>query len=102
MLPTLLLPLIIVVGEVLPLGVDGLPLPSIHIIYFAFMALIIVLGTDYSIHLYERFHSERAAGAGADEALCLEVVDTGLSLFTTATTTAMPFFALMVSDVCPL
>jgi predicted RND superfamily exporter protein len=63
------------------------------------MALIIGLGTDYSIHLYDRFHSERAAGKGTDEALHLAVVDTGHSLFTAATTTAMPFFALMVSDV---
>ena len=98
-LPTLLLPLIIAVGVALALGVAGLLLPSIHIISFAFMALIIGLGTDYSIHLYDRFHSERAAGRGADEALRLAVVDTGHSLFTAATTTAVPFFALMVSDV---
>ncbi|MDD5286516.1 MAG: MMPL family transporter, partial [Desulfuromonadaceae bacterium] len=98
-LPTLLLPLIIVVGVALALGVAGLLLPSIHIISFAFMALIIGLGTDYSIHLYDRFHSERAAGKGADESLRLAVIDTGHTLFTAATTTAMPFFALMISDV---
>jgi len=98
-LPTLLLPLIIAAGVVLSLGVAGLMLPSIHIISFAFMALIIGLGTDYSIHLYDRFHSERAIDTGADEALRLAVVDTGHRLFTAATTTAMPFFALMVSDV---
>jgi predicted RND superfamily exporter protein len=98
-LPTLLIPLIIAGGVVLALGVAGVLLPSIHIISFAFMALIIGLGTDYSIHLYDRFHTERAAGAGGDEALRLAVVDTGHSLFTAATTTAVPFFALMVSDV---
>lgn len=98
-LPTLLLPLIIAVGVALALGVAGLLLPSIHIISFAFMALIIGLGTDYSIHLYDRFHTERAAGTAPDEALRLAVVDTGHSLFTAATTTAMPFFALMISDV---
>ena len=98
-LPTLLLPLIIAAGVVLALGVSGLLLPSIHIISFAFMALIIGLGTDYSIHLYDRFHSERVAGKETDEALHLAVVDTGHSLFTAATTTAMPFFALMISDV---
>jgi predicted RND superfamily exporter protein len=98
-LPTLLLPLIIAVGVALALGVAGVLLPSIHIISFAFMALIIGLGTDYSIHLYDRFHSERAAGKNSDDALRLAVVDTGHSLFTAATTTAMPFFALMISDV---
>jgi predicted RND superfamily exporter protein len=99
LLPTLLLPLIILAGVTLALGVAGLLLPSIHIISFAFMALIIGLGTDYSIHLYDRFHTERAAGRGSDESLRLAVVDTGHSLFTAATTTAVPFFALMISDV---
>lgn len=98
-LPTLLLPLIIAVGVALSMGVAGLLLPSIHIISFAFMSLIIGLGTDYPIHLYDRFHSERAIGRNADEALRLSVVDTGHRLFTAATTTAIPFFALMVSDV---
>jgi len=98
-LPTLLLPLIIAVGVALAMGTAGLILPSIHLISFAFMALIIGLGTDYSIHLYDRFHSERATGRGTDEALQLAVVDTGHSLFTAATTTAVPFLALMISDV---
>ncbi len=98
-LPTLLLPLIIAVGVALALGVAGAILPSIHIISFAFMALIIGLGTDYSIHLYDRFHTERAAGENSADALRLAVVDTGHSLFTAAATTAVPFFALMVSDV---
>ncbi|MDD2582450.1 MAG: MMPL family transporter, partial [Desulfuromonadaceae bacterium] len=98
-LPTLLLPLIIAAGVALALGVAGPLLPSIHIISFAFMALIIGLGTDYSIHLYDRFHTERAAGRESDEALHLAVVDTGHSLFTAAATTAVPFLALMVSDV---
>lgn len=98
-LPTLLLPLIVAVGVALALGVAGTILPSIHIISFAFMALIIGLGTDYSIHLYDRFHTERAAGRNSDDALHLAVVDTGHGLFTAATTTAVPFFALIVSDV---
>jgi predicted RND superfamily exporter protein len=98
-LPTLLLPLIIAVGVALALGVAGLLLPSIHIISFAFMALIVGLGTDYSIHLYDRFHTERAAGKSSDDALHLAVVDTGHGLFTAATTTAVPFLALMISDV---
>lgn len=98
-LPTLLLPLIVASGVALALGLAGLLLPSIHIISFAFMALIIGLGTDYSIHLYDRFHSERAAGLESLEALRLAVVDTGHGLFTAATTTAMPFLVLVITDV---
>lgn len=99
LLPTILLPLIIAVGVVLALGTASLLLPSIHIISFAFMALIIGLGTDYSIHLYDRYHSERFVGRDLAEALHLAVVDTGHGLFTAAATTALPFLALMISDV---
>lgn len=99
LLPTILLPLIVVVGVVMALGTASLFLPSLHIISFAFMALIIGLGTDYSIHLYDRYHCERAAGMAAHKALHLAVVDTGHGLFTAAATTALPFLALMVSDV---
>jgi len=99
LLPTILLPLIISVGVILALATASLFLASIHIISFAFMALIIGLGTDYSIHLYDRYHCERALGRPPDEALQLAVVDTGHGLFTAAATTALPFLALLVSDV---
>lgn len=98
-MPTLLLPLIVAAGVLLALGAAGTILPSIHIISFAFMALIIGLGTDYSIHLYDRFHSERANGKESNEALRLAVVDTGHGLFTAAVTTAVPFLAMTISDV---
>jgi len=98
-LPTLLIPLILSYGVILALGTAGLFLSSIHIISFAFTALIIGLGTDYSIHLYDRFRSERSAGRDAHEAIRLAVVDTGHGVFTAAVTTALPFLALMISDV---
>jgi predicted RND superfamily exporter protein len=98
-LPTLLIPLILSYGVILALGTAGLFLSSIHIISFAFTALIIGLGTDYSIHLYDRYRSERSAGRDAREALRLAVVDTGHGVLTSASTTALPFLALMISDV---
>ena len=99
LLPTLLLPLLIACGVVLALGTAGLFLPSIHIISFAFMALIVGIGTDYSIHIYDRYYAERAAGVPPDEALRLTITNTGHGVFTAATTTALPFLALMISDV---
>ncbi|HEY6839192.1 MAG TPA: MMPL family transporter, partial [Geobacteraceae bacterium] len=98
-LPTLLIPLILFCGVALALGTAGLFLSSVNIISFAFTALIIGLGTDYSIHLYDRFYSERYAGRSTDEALRLAVVHTGYGVFTAAATTALPFLALAVSDV---
>ena len=98
-LPTLLIPVILVCGVVLSLGFFGLFTPSIHIISFAFTALITGIGTDYSIHLYDRFHTERASGKGCDEALRLTLLNTGHGIFTAAITTAVPFLALCISDV---
>ncbi|UTG93150.1 efflux RND transporter permease subunit [Geobacter sulfurreducens] len=98
-LPTLLIPVIIAFGTVMALGTAGLLLPSVHIISFAFTALIIGLGTDYSIHLYDRYRTERSAGRNTEESLRLAVVDTGHGVFTAATTTAFPFLALVISDV---
>ncbi|HEY4744566.1 MAG TPA: MMPL family transporter, partial [Desulfuromonadaceae bacterium] len=98
-LPTLLIPLILVCGVVLSLGVAGLFIRSIHIISFAFTALITGIGTDYSIHLYDRFHTERAAGRSTEEALRLALLNTGHAVFTAAVTTAVPFLCLGISDV---
>jgi len=98
-LPTLMLPLILSLGVLLALATAGLFLTSIHIISFAFMTLIVGLGTDYSIHLYDRFHTERTAGATTDQAISLALVDTGQGLFTAATTTALPFLALGWAEV---
>jgi uncharacterized protein len=97
--PTLMIPLILAIGVLLALGTAGLFLTSIHIISFAFMALIIGLGTDYSIHLYDRFHAERSAGVSTDTAINRAITDTGQGLFTAATTTALPFLALGWADV---
>jgi len=99
LMPTLLIPLIILYGTVMAMGIAGLFLPTIHIISFAFTALIIGLGTDYTIHLYDRFYTERSAGMEAGEALRLAVIDTGHGIFTAAVTTAVPFLALVTSSV---
>ncbi|MBL0226521.1 MAG: MMPL family transporter [Geobacteraceae bacterium] len=98
-LPTVLIPVILVCGVVLSLGLFGLFTPSIHIISFAFTALITGIGTDYSIHLYDRFHTERSSGKECDEALRLALLNTGHGIFTAAVTTAIPFLALCISDV---
>lgn len=98
-LPTLLIPLILIFGVVLSVAAGSLVFPTVSIISFAFTSLIIGLGTDYTIHLYDRFHFERSHGKNSEEALRLAMVDTGHALFTAATTTAFPFLALVVSEV---
>ncbi|BCS54262.1 RND family transporter [Geobacter sp. SVR] len=98
-LPTLLIPVILCFGVVFSVAAGGIVYPTMSVISFAFASLIIGIGTDYSIHLYDRFHFERFSGRSSYEALELAVVDTGHALFTAGMTTAFPFLALMVSDV---
>lgn len=99
LLPTLMIPVILAAGVLFALGFAGLFTSSVHIISFAFMALIIGLGTDYSIHLYDRFHTERSVGHDTERAIQLAVTDTGHGIFTAAATTAIPFLSLGLSDV---
>ncbi len=99
LLPTLLIPLILASSVLFALAAAGLFLSSIHIISFAFTALITGIGTDYSIHIYDRFHTERASGRNTEEALRLALLDTGHGVFTAAVTTGIPFLALMISEV---
>ncbi|MCM0081478.1 MMPL family transporter [Geomonas sp. Red32] len=98
-LPTLLIPVILVFGVVVAVAVGGVIYRSMSVISFAFASLIVGIGTDYSIHLYDRFHFERFSGCSLEEAVRLAVVDTGHALFTAATTTAIPFIALAFSGV---
>jgi predicted RND superfamily exporter protein len=98
-LPTLLIPLIILYGTALAIGFAALFISSVNIVSLAFTALIIGLGTDYSIHLYDRFYYERCSGRNTSEALRLAIVDTGHGVFTAAVTTALPFLALTIADV---
>ena len=98
-LPTLLIPVILSSGVILALGTGGLFLSSVHIVSFAFTALIIGLGTDYSIHLYDRYYHERVIGKNPPEALRLAMTETGHGVFTAAMTTAIPFLALVLADV---
>lgn len=98
-LPTMLIPLILIFGIVPAIAVTGLIHPTLSVISLAFTSLIIGLGTDYPIHLYDRFHFERSRGRSPEEALELATVDTGHALFTSATTTAFPFLCLVLSDV---
>jgi len=97
--PTLMIPVFVASGVLASLGLAGLFLDSVHIISFAFTALIIGLGADYSIHLYDRFHTERSFGASTDEAITRAITDTGQGLFVAAASTCLPFLALAWAEV---
>ncbi len=56
------------------------------------------LGIDYGIHAFARYSESRAAGMTLDESLEKLVGQTGQALTTTALTTSLAFFSLMIMD----
>jgi len=64
----------------------------------AFAAIIIGLSIDFLILLYIRYLEERTAGLEIREALEKCLVQTGPAVFTGAITTAVAYYALLLSD----
>lgn len=56
------------------------------------------MGIDYGIHAFARYAESRKAGLGFDESIEKLICQTGRALATTAVTTSMAFFSLMLMD----
>jgi predicted RND superfamily exporter protein len=61
------------------------------------MAMICGLGVDYGIHLYNRYLEEVHGGRDMARAFRVSLAETGAGITAAALTTAVAFFALMVS-----
>lgn len=88
------------VGLQLALGFMAVTFGQVHMIAVAFAAVVLGLGVDFAIHLYDRYASERLAGQPPAEATRRAVLRTGsavlvggltsLTAFGVLTTTASP------------
>ena len=56
------------------------------------------MGIDFGIHMFSRYSEERKHGAGVKPALNTTIQKTGRALATTAVTTSIAFFSLMLAD----
>ncbi len=70
---------------------------NLNIVTSAFCAILIGLGVDFAIHLFNKFSAEKASGKDDLESLELALTETGDGIITAALTTAFAFFALTVS-----
>ncbi len=64
----------------------------------AFAAVLLGLGIDYAVHIYNRFAAERAAGSTPEEAAERSVITTGEGIFYGALTTIIAFLGMTVSN----
>jgi predicted RND superfamily exporter protein len=72
---------------------------SLNLITSAFMATLIGLGIDFSIHLMSRFQEAQRGGGDPREAIREAVLRCGPGLLTGGITSAGAFMALVVNDV---
>jgi predicted RND superfamily exporter protein len=90
------LPLII--GILWTLGLTSLCIGRLTIVTFAFGAVLIGLGIDFAIHIYNRFIEELKISGDTFFALKTSIVETGEGILTGAITTAVAFYGLLLAS----
>jgi len=88
----------LVIGVVWTLGLTSLVVPHITQVTLTFAAILIGLGIDFSIHLYNRYLEEVRAGRDVREALASATYSVGPSLMAGAITTGFAFFAMTLTE----
>lgn len=86
-------------GIQLTMGIASLTLGSLNILTIAFAAILVGLGIDFAIHLYDRYHQERALGENISSAIETTLTETGSGIWTGAFTTIFAFIVLFFSRV---
>ncbi len=88
----------LLVGQSLTFAVAFFVLGRLNSASASFTALLMGLGTDFTIVMYARYVEERRNGAGLAEATERMVGETGLGVFTGAITSAGTFYAMCISE----
>jgi len=88
----------LLVGQFLTLAVAYLCLGHINSASTGFWAMLMGLGTDFTIVMYARYVEERQAGRTLDEALSLMMGNTAFGVFTGAITSAGTFYAMCITE----
>ena len=86
-------------GIQLTMGVVSITLGSLNILTSAFAAILVGLGIDFAVHIYDRYHQERASGADLSSAIETALTQTGRGIWTGAFTTIFSFTVLFFSRV---
>jgi hypothetical protein len=88
----------LVVGQALTFAVAFFTLDRLSAISVGFTALLMGLGTDFTIVMYARYIEERQAGASLALATERMVGETGIGVFTGVITSAGTFYAMCLSS----
>jgi predicted RND superfamily exporter protein len=85
----------LLMGVIWTLGVTYFTLGRLNVVTSTVGAILLGLGIDYGIHIYNQYAAERAAGRATDEAIVAALTGIGAGLFSAAFSTALAFFALV-------
>ncbi len=88
----------LVVGQILTMAVAYLVLRHLNSATTGFTAMLMGLGTDFTIVMYARYVEERQRGRTLAEALNLMMGATAFGVFTGAITSAGTFYAMCITD----
>ncbi len=86
-------------GIQLTMGIASLTLGSLNILTSAFAAILVGLGIDFALHLYDRYQQERVSGRDLSAAMETALSETGSGIWTGAFTTIFAFAILYFSRV---
>ncbi len=87
----------LVVGVIWTLGLTSFFVERVTQVTLTFAAILIGLGIDFSIHLYNRYLEDLRLGHGAEEALENAMYLTGPSIVAGAITTGFGFFGMALT-----
>lgn len=85
------------VGMQLALGALYLLVGQVHMLAVAFAAVILGLGIDFAIHVYDRYADERLHGRSPEEAVSAAVASTGRAVAVGGLTSMTAFLALTLT-----
>ena len=79
-------------------GVTYLAIGSLNMITVGLFAILFGLGIDFGIHIFARYREAHRRGMDIEQALTVTVRYTGKALTTTAVTTSIAFYSLLLTD----
>jgi predicted RND superfamily exporter protein len=85
------------VGLQLALGVMALAWGEVHLLAVAFSAVVLGLGIDFAIHVYDRYAMERLEGSSPETAVERSVTRTGAAVLVGGLTTLIAFSVLTLT-----
>jgi predicted RND superfamily exporter protein len=89
----------LLVGVQLTLGAAALFIGGLNLITVSFAAIIVGLGIDFAIHIYQRYHHERASGNKPNKAVEIALTRTGKGVWTGGLTTIAAFLTLLLARI---